>query len=583
MVNAVARPFAYALCHRGALPQTFCKRPEKEVSFGVKEYHSLFWRKVFFINFGQIFKTLQTLNLMKTSVKKTFVYFLLGSSLAFISLFSACVEDKGKGIAVTGVSLDVTSPLALNTGESKQLTATVTPANATDKTVTWSSSDIAKVTVDPTGNVKAIAAGEAVIKAKAGDHEASLKVTAAAPAISWTAAPPDDMWAKDDDFTIAAAVPNGATLTYTALDPATGASSLLASVTGDAAQGYKLHPLGAGRGSVKIKVTSSDNTIAPLEKTVVVKDWVASDFVSSGFAFSLQLIIDAHNNIYSAAADDLKILKVDPSGNVTVYAGSGQEGTADGSPTAASFGLIQGIAIDNSGNIYVAEEYSVLRKISAGGTVSTLRAKDPNNTEDGCFKPKFDSNGILYGATQTGINKISLTDGAYIRYAGGESAGRDNGALTAAKFSAGPGYLSLTVVSGNMYVCDWGNALIRKIDMGAGSVSTFSGVLQSGGYNSFASSDGTAPTAKYGILWDIAADMSGNLFVLENVYNSARKDYDEAALRKVDAEGRVKTITRTGIDYARSMVLAPSGDLYISTGYSGMSGNTFKLIKFSYQ
>ncbi|PGH38953.1 MAG: hypothetical protein CRN43_12000, partial [Candidatus Nephrothrix sp. EaCA] len=66
---------------------------------------------------------------MKTSVKKTFVYFLLGSSLAFISLFSACVEDKDKdkGIAVTGVSLDVTSPLALNTGESKQLTATVTP------------------------------------------------------------------------------------------------------------------------------------------------------------------------------------------------------------------------------------------------------------------------------------------------------------------------------------------------------------------------------------------------------------------------------------------------------------------------
>src|SRR6218665_1161770 len=312
---------------------------------------------------------------MKTSIQKTFVYFLLGSSLAFIGLFSACTRDKDKGIAVTGVSLDVTSPLVLKTGESKQLTATVSPANAT-----------------------------------AGDHEASQKVTAAAPAtppvapaapaISWTAAPPDDMWAKDDDFTIAAAVPNGATPAYAALDPATGAPSPLASVTGDAAQGYKLHPLGAGRGSVKIKVTSSDNAIAPLEKTGVVKDWVASDFVSSGFAFSLQLIIDAHSNIYSAATGNLKILKVDPSGNVTVYAGSGQGGTDDGPSANASFGTIQGIAIDNSGNIYVAEEYSVLRKISAGGTVSTLRAKDPNNTEAGCFKPKFDSNGILYGATQ---------------------------------------------------------------------------------------------------------------------------------------------------------------------------------------
>src|SRR6218665_2989540 len=371
---------------------------------------------------------------MKTSIQKTFVYFLLGSSLAFISLFSACTRDKDKGIAVTGVSLDVTSPLVLKTGESKQLTATVSPANATDKTVTWSSSDIAKVTVDPTGNVKAMAAGEAVIKAKAGDHEASLKVTASAPAISWTAAPPDDMWVKDDDFTIAAAAPNGATLTYTALDPATGAPSPLASVTGNAAQGYKLHPLDAGRGSVKIKAASSDNTIAPLEKTVVVKDWVPSDFASAGFAFSTQLIIDASNNIYSAATGDSKILKVYPPGNVTVYAGTGREGTVDGPSANASFGTIQGIAMDNSGNIYVAEQYSVLRKISAGGIVSTLRAKDPNNTDAGCFAPKFDSNGILYGATQTGINKISLTDGAYTRYAGGGSAGSDNGTLTAAKF-----------------------------------------------------------------------------------------------------------------------------------------------------
>ena len=519
---------------------------------------------------------------MKTSVKKTFVYFLLGSSLAFISLFSACVKDKDKGIAVTGVSLDVTSPLALKTGESKQLTATVTPANATDKTVTWSSSDIAKVTVDPTGNVKAIAAGEAVIKAKAGDHEASLKVTAAAPAISWTAAPPDDMWVKDDDFTIAATVPNGATLTYTALDPATGASSLLASVTGDAAQGYKLHPLGAGRGSVKIKVTSSDNTIAPLEKTVVVKDWVASDFVSSGFAFSNQLIIDASNNIYSAATGDLKILKIDPSGNVTVYAGTGRRGTEDGPSANASFGTIQGIAIDNSGNVYVAEQYSVLRKISVDGTVSTIRAKDPNNTEAGYFKPKFDSNGILYGTTRTGINKINLANGAYTRYAGGGSAGSDNGTLTTAKFSAWIGYLSLIVVSGNMYVCDYKNTLIRKIDMGAGLVSTFSGVLQSGHYSSIISSDGTALTARYGSLWDIAADMSGNFFVLDDIYNGTRGTYTETALRKVDAAGRVKTITRTGIDYAKSMVRAPSGDLYVSAG-SGRSGHAYRLIKFSYQ
>src|SRR6218665_603650 len=123
---------------------------------------------------------------MRVLTKKTFVYFLLGSFLAFTSLFSAC-SDKDKNVAVTGVSLDVTSDLALNVGESKQLTATVMPANADDKTVTWSSSDATKVTVDQAGNVRAIAAGEAAVQAKAGDKETSLKVTViAVPVLAWT-------------------------------------------------------------------------------------------------------------------------------------------------------------------------------------------------------------------------------------------------------------------------------------------------------------------------------------------------------------------------------------------------------------
>ena len=79
--------------------------------------------------------------------------------------------------AVTSVALDKTT-LALTVGDAAvQLTATVAPDNATDKTVTWSSDKTSVATVDATGNVTAVAEGEATITAKAGEKTATCKVT----------------------------------------------------------------------------------------------------------------------------------------------------------------------------------------------------------------------------------------------------------------------------------------------------------------------------------------------------------------------------------------------------------------------
>ena len=85
------------------------------------------------------------------------------------------VVVKEKVVAVTSVTLDK-SAITLTEGESQTLTATVKPDNATDKTVTWTTSDesIAKV---ENGKVTAIAEGTATITAKAGDKSATCKVT----------------------------------------------------------------------------------------------------------------------------------------------------------------------------------------------------------------------------------------------------------------------------------------------------------------------------------------------------------------------------------------------------------------------
>ena len=82
-------------------------------------------------------------------------------------------------IAVTGVSLDKTE-LTLTVGGSETLTATVKPDNATDKTVTWTTSNAAVATVD-NGTVTAVAAGNATITAQAGEESAACAVTVQAP------------------------------------------------------------------------------------------------------------------------------------------------------------------------------------------------------------------------------------------------------------------------------------------------------------------------------------------------------------------------------------------------------------------
>ena len=93
------------------------------------------------------------------------------------------VTVKAATVAVTSVTLDKTS-LALQIGESAILNATVKPDNATNKEVTWSSSNTGIATVDANGKVTAKAAGNATITATAKDgsgKKATCSVTVTAP------------------------------------------------------------------------------------------------------------------------------------------------------------------------------------------------------------------------------------------------------------------------------------------------------------------------------------------------------------------------------------------------------------------
>ena len=94
--------------------------------------------------------------------------------MALMALVSC--EKKEVEVAVTSVQVKPAS-LSLLVGEKNSLTATVQPAEATDKTVRWSSSNPAVATVDETGNVTAVAEGTATITASAGKVSGSCQVT----------------------------------------------------------------------------------------------------------------------------------------------------------------------------------------------------------------------------------------------------------------------------------------------------------------------------------------------------------------------------------------------------------------------
>ena len=90
---------------------------------------------------------------------------------------------------VTGISINPSGSLTKNIGETFKITATVSPSDANNKSVTWSSSNTSVATVDISGNVRCVSAGTTTITATAADGssvKASLELTVRNPINSLT-------------------------------------------------------------------------------------------------------------------------------------------------------------------------------------------------------------------------------------------------------------------------------------------------------------------------------------------------------------------------------------------------------------
>ncbi|MBS1799733.1 MAG: SMP-30/gluconolactonase/LRE family protein [Acidobacteria bacterium] len=258
-----------------------------------------------------------------------------------------------------------------------------------------------------------------------------------------------------------------------------------------------------------------------------------------------QIAYDAAGNLYIADLNDNVIRKVDLAGIVTTVAGTGEQGFAgDGGPaTGALLDSPAGVAVDAAGNIYIADTHNQrVRKVS-NGTISTVAGiNGAGFSGDGgaatsaqLSNPSalaVDSSGNLYIA-DTGnhrIRKISGTTIGTVAGNGEQGFSGDGGAATAAGIDSPNGVA--VDAAGRIYIGDTHNQRVRVVNT-AGVISTLAG----GNSKTYGGDGGAATSALLARPRGLSVDAQGNIYVA---------DSDNNRIRLIATTGNITTVAGNG-------------------------------------
>lgn len=261
---------------------------------------------------------------------------------------------------------------------------------------------------------------------------------------------------------------------------------------------------------------------------------------AASFYLPTGIAADATGNLFIADAGNNMIRKISPDGVVTTLAGSPLVGSANGTGTAAGFHYPAAVAVDASGNVYVADEgNNLIRKVTSAGVVTTLAGSGAVGSANGTgtaasfydvFGIAVDATGNVYVSDQGNnlIRKITPA-GVVTTFAGSGATGSADGTGTAASFNI-PAGLGIDG-SGNVYVADQFNNKIRKITP-AGVVSTIAGT------GSIGDANGPALTASFNYPAGVTVDGSGNIYIA---------DHSNNIIRRISATGQTANFAGTGV------------------------------------
>ncbi len=250
--------------------------------------------------------------------------------------------------------------------------------------------------------------------------------------------------------------------------------------------------------------------------------------IAASFNGPFALAIDPADTLYVSDRAGFLIRKITPAGLVSTFAGSGAAASVDGLGVAASFVGPNGIALDSSGNVFVADTdnqgNSAIRKITPGGLVSTFAGSGTAGYADlqgtaamfhNADEIVIDSGNNLF-VTDTlnyRIRKITPT-GLVSTFAGSGVSKHTNGTGVAAEFKF-PQALAIDA-AGNLYVGDRFAYVVRKITT-SGVVTDIAGAGVTGNI------DGIPSMARFQDLIGATVDTAGNLYIADLGNNSIRK------------------------------------------------------------
>ena len=244
--------------------------------------------------------------------------------------------------------------------------------------------------------------------------------------------------------------------------------------------------------------------------------------------------VDAFGNVYIASVSDNRVYKVS-NGAISIVAGNGIPGfSGDGGPAAgAEIASPYGVAVDSSGNVYIADTSNDRIRLVSGGTITTLVGngggciQQTDYLGDNCppeaaslRSPRgvaVDSSGNLYIA-DTADQRIRKVSGGIITTVAGNgtygSAG-DGGPATSAELDSPSG---VAVDSGdNIYIADTLNNRIRKVS--GGIITSVAG----NGTTGYAGDGGPATSAEFENPYGVAVDSANNIYIADTFNNRIRK------------------------------------------------------------